>query len=310
MISRRDVAGIDAEAEAKLLAAHGLTAADLIGQGTEAKVYGLDPERVLKVYADPGQRTTLKTLQDFYGRLTTEVVPFALPSIESVETHGELLVVIERRINGVPMENFVTADGRDLEKLYVNTVKALSEVRIEPPLERHMLLAPKAGPIEDWNGFLGDLIIDKLPAVLPPLRVDVPGINQTVKRLIARLEAPYRGPVGIIHGDLYPGNILMSDETTVAGVIDFGTFTMIGDPLFDVATACGFYRMYEPDRLDVRQRLLDQAAEDLGADRREDLLTYLLAGALLSCDLYPEDGIEINATGHFQWAAEILREGH
>ncbi|MCW2916398.1 MAG: aminoglycoside phosphotransferase family protein [Actinomycetia bacterium] len=41
----------------------------------------------------------------------------------------------------------------------------------------------------------------------------------------------------MIHGDLYPGNILMRDRAAVSGVIDFGTFTMIGDPLYDVAAA-------------------------------------------------------------------------
>src|SRR5882672_6823585 len=111
MISRRDATGIDTEAEAKVLAVYGLTPADLIGQGTEAKVYSLDSERVLKLYADADQRTALETLQDFYGRLSRDVVPFLLPSIHSIETHDNLLAVIERRIDGDPMENFVTAGG-------------------------------------------------------------------------------------------------------------------------------------------------------------------------------------------------------
>jgi hypothetical protein len=35
---------------------------------------------------------------------------------------------------------------------------------------------------------------------------------------------------------------------------------------------------------------------------------YRLTGALLSCDLYPQDGTGIRDTGHYQWAANTL--GH
>lgn len=312
MIYRRNAEDIHPIAEAKVLSAYGINTADMIGQGTEAKVYGLDETQVLKLYADVGQRETLETLQDFYRRLQAHAVPFLLPSIHSIETHSDLLAVTERRIDGEPMENYVTADSRDIEDLYVDAVLALQTVEIIPPLNRHMLLAQDhtgAETKEDWNAFLGDLILDKLPAVLTPLLRDVPDIRRTTKRLIARLENTYEGPVGVIHGDLYPGNILMTDPATVSGIIDFGTFTMIGDPLFDAATACGFYRMYEKDAVAVRRRLLDRVAASLDHERRTDLKAYLLAGAILSCDLYPQSGIEINQTGHFQWAAKILREG-
>jgi hypothetical protein len=42
--------------------------------------------------------------------------------------------------------------------------------------------------------------------------------------------------------------------------------------------------------------------------RRRALVAYLLTGALLSCDLYPQDGMDLRDTGHYQWAADIL--GH
>jgi hypothetical protein len=212
MIARRDAAGIGDAAEHELLAHYGLTRADLVGQGTEAKVYALDGDRVLKVYAGQDQRAALETLADFYGRLDAGALPYLLPRIHEIHPHGDLLAVVERRIDGVPMEEFVSADDPDLEELYLRTVVALAQVRITPPLGRFMLLEPAGGTTdqaEDWHGLLTSLIIRKLPAVLPILRQDVPEIDARVGSLLVEFAQSYVGPVRVIHGDLYPGNILM-----------------------------------------------------------------------------------------------------
>src|SRR5258708_1128286 len=160
MISRRDAAGIGNAAEHELLAHYGLTPADLIGQGTEAKVYALDGDRVLKVYAGQDQRAALETLADFYGRLDAGALPYLLPRIHEVEWGGDVVGVVGRGIDGVPMEEFVSPDDPDLEELYLRTVAALAQVRITPPLSRLMLLEPAGGTTDqarDWHGFLTSL---------------------------------------------------------------------------------------------------------------------------------------------------------
>lgn len=105
MSHRRDVREITDQAEHELFAAHRIGPADLIATGTEAKVYRLDTDQVLKVYADPDgtQAARLQTLRTFYDRLDRDQVPYALPEIHSVEQHGPLLAT-----RGAP------AHGRDL----------------------------------------------------------------------------------------------------------------------------------------------------------------------------------------------------
>ncbi|ANF31737.1 phosphotransferase [Leifsonia xyli] len=51
------------------------------------------------------------------------------------------------------------------------------------------------------------------------------------------LDAPaWDGPPLLLHGDLHPGNLLLSDDGGLAAVLDFGDVTS-GDPATDLATA-------------------------------------------------------------------------
>ncbi|MFD0404160.1 aminoglycoside phosphotransferase family protein [Kitasatospora sp. NPDC127116] len=307
MITRRDASSITAEAETELLAARGLTPADLIAAGTEARVYALGYDQVLKVYADPDQRQALETIADLYRRFDRTSVPYALPEIQAIEQHGPLLAVTETRLPGTPMGDALDLIDPATEHTYLAAVRDFTGLRLTTLLDRRMLLDPDPSHEgEDWNAFLRCLLEQKLPKVLTDLRLDVPALDSIIDRLTARLARPYTGPEGVIHGDLYPDNILVTADGKVSAVIDFGTFTLLGDPLFDLAGACAYYRMYDVDRLAVRNRLLAAAAASLTADRRAQLADYLHLIALLSCDLYPKQDLHIRETGHYQWAADVL----
>lgn len=65
---------------------------------------------------------------------------------------------------------------------------------------------------------------------------------------------------------------------------------MAGDPLYDLAGACIYYRQYDTDRLTTWRRLLDQATARTHPDRRHLLRAYAEIIAILTCDLYPESG--------------------
>ncbi|MEU9041506.1 MULTISPECIES: aminoglycoside phosphotransferase family protein [unclassified Kitasatospora] len=305
MITRRDASSITADAEHQFLAACGLTSDDLIAAGTEARVYALGHDQVLKVYADPGQRQALETIADLYRRFDRTSVPFALPEIQSIEQHGTLLAVTESRLPGTPMGDALDLTDPAAEDTYLAAVRDFTGLRLTTPLDRRMLLDPDpAHQGEDWTAFLRRLLEQKLPKGLADLRLDVPAVDSITDQLTKRLDRTYTGPEGVIHGDLYLDNILVADGK-VSAVIDFGTFTLLGDPLYDLAGACAYYRMYDEDRVAVRNRLL-AAAEILPVDRRDDLADYLHLVALLSCDLYPEQDKHIRETGHYQWAADVL----
>ena len=309
MISRRDSSTITDHAEEKVLTAHDLTAGDLLATGTEAKVYALNDEHVLKIYADPGQRTALETLADFYDRLDPDSVPYALPRIHHIEDHGSLLAVTERRLPGTPMSTACDLTSPEIERTYLQAVRDLAALRLRVPLSRRMLLTTQPETDDaaesDWNAFLRHLLNRRAPEVLPHLALDVPDIHHRIAAVLDRLMPPYTGTTGIIHGDLYPDNLLVAGSR-VSAVIDFGTFTMIGDPLYDMAGACAYYRMYDEDRNGIRRRLLDLAGTPLSAPRRQQLIDYLHVIAVVSCDLYPQPQIHIRETGHYRWAVDVL----
>ncbi|MEV0530842.1 aminoglycoside phosphotransferase family protein [Kitasatospora sp. NPDC050463] len=307
MVNRRNVSSIAANAETELIAAYGANPEDLIAVGTEARVYALGDDQVLKIYADPGQRGSLEAIADLYQRFDRASVSCALPEIRTIDQHGSLLAVTETRLPGIPMSSALDLTDPATERTYLTAVQDFTGLRLTAPLGRRMLLDPApTHQDEDWNAFLGRLLDHKLPQVFADLRCDVPAVDSIIDRLIARLARPYAGPESVIHGDLYPDNMLVTTDGKVSAVIDFGTFTLLGDPLYDVAGACAYYRMYDSDRLAVRNRLLTTAAAGLTADRRDQLADYLQLIALLSCDLYPKQDLHIRETGHYQWAADVL----
>ncbi|MEO7194987.1 MAG: aminoglycoside phosphotransferase family protein [Pseudonocardiaceae bacterium] len=312
MVSRRNSADINQDEELRLLRAHGLSPAALLARGTEAHVYATGTDRVLKVYAGVDQADTLRTLQDFYSRLRLNGVGFALPVIHDITPGQDLLAVTEQRIAGSPIsERPEHGHDADLQAAYLDAVVGLGQARVEPAYDRVLLLAGQQQPghqASDWHGFLRDMIRHQQQSLGLTLELDWPGAAAGVARLLALFSGRYVGRVGVIHGDLFPGNVLVDDNGTVTGIIDFGTFTMFGDPLYDLATACAYYNMYDSDQAHVRAKLLNQAAARVGDQARSRLQAYVLVAALLSCDLYPDPQVLIRQTGHWKWALSILND--
>ena len=65
-------------------------------------------------------------------------------------------------------------------------------------------------------------------------RMEVAGLEQAWREALAAPE--WVGPPLLLHGDLHPGNLLLTPEGGLAAVIDFGDVTS-GDPATDLATA-------------------------------------------------------------------------
>ena len=50
-------------------------------------------------------------------------------------------------------------------------------------------------------------------------------------------------PKRLVHGDYFPGNVLIGDDLRVSGLVDFSVWTAVGDPLYDVVGAAIFLEM-------------------------------------------------------------------
>lgn len=93
----------------------------------------------------------------------------------------------------------------------------------------------------------------------------------------ARAAQAWDGPPMVLHGDLHPGNVLLSDGGSLAGVIDFGDVAA-GDPAVDLAVG---WLMFDAG---ARQRFMDAFGPEVDGDtwRRAQGWALILSTALLS----------------------------
>jgi hypothetical protein len=279
----------------------------LIATGTEADVYSLDDARVLKVYRAEGALKHVQALQDFYNRASVENVGFAIPSINECGSYEEMVYSVDQRLVGVPLSDIPHAfEDSQLTEQYIDTVLAIQKITVFPPYARRKLLDPSGRP-EDWNSFIREEAIKKHRKLSNELPAKVVEILGPITVLADFFDSPYKGEDRLVHGDYHPGNVLILDGR-VSAVVDFGTFTLFGDPLYDAATACGFFSMYETDQIRTRKAALDLLFDKIGDANESKVSAYLLVAALTTCDLYPDKSLPIYETGHFQWAQSVLAD--
>jgi hypothetical protein len=295
------------DAEARALAAHfGADNPELIAKGTEAHVYSLDSARVLKIYPSPDALPGIEALHEFYERASTAKVSYAIPHIREHGQTGSVVYSVEDRLVGTPMADISGfIEQPHMADLYIEAVLDIRRITISPPYMRRKLLGAD-NPGGDWNEYIHSEIARKSGALRSTLPANVFAKLGPVDDLAGYFAVAYSGTDLLIHGDFHPGNVLMTDRNRVSAVVDFGAFTMFGDPLYDIAAACGFFSMYEPDQLATRRRILRRLFQKDGTLDRVRVHAYLLAAALLTCDLYPDEGMPVYKTGHFDWALSVL----
>lgn len=281
----------------------------LIGKGTEAIVYSVGDDEVLKIYHSSQSFERLEILQDFYSRAVTSHLHFSIPQITQCGQFETFVFSFENCLAGETMAEIEDFNHcSDLIDVYLKTAIQLKEIRFVPPYSQRFLFN-NASSLEgkDWNQFICNKIISQIDRLKTKLPLEALESLGNVEALIHFFEIPYKGLDKLIHGDFHPGNIILKSKSEVSAIIDFGGYTMFGDPLYEIATACGFFSMYESDQIQTRKRLLSRVLElDVHLDVIK-LRAYLLVAALLTCDHYPDDGSIIDS-GHFQWALTVLRD--
>ena len=65
----------------------------------------------------------------------------------------------------------------------------------------------------------------------------------------------------LVHGDAYPGNVLVDDDGEVATILDFGRYSLVGDPRLDAAIAIELTEMvadFTPEDTEYLRGLTDE----------------------------------------------------
>jgi aminoglycoside phosphotransferase (APT) family kinase protein len=293
-----------------LLAKYGLTPSDFIGRGMEAEVYRYRPDVVVKLYPHSQQLwANLHDLQAFYGTLERSAVPYALPTINQIAVEGDYVVTWESYLAGEPFAKRIAACATaNLERLfsaYVAAVHAVSQLTMPLASSRYKLFDPDLVSLRtegDWHAFLSRWLFAKLSSLASHFERDVIAFDQKLAVMQTLLAQPYHGDYRLIHGDICPANLLVDAQGQICGLLDFGLFTLYGDPLFDAATAWVFFDMYDELQTNVRARLLPFVLQRFGPANYGKLIRYVLLYSFLSANTYAADCSD----GHYAWCVSNL----
>jgi len=296
-------------ARERILHKYGVSPQARLSGGMEAEVYACGPDAVLKLYPGTASLAEMRTLQALYDSLQRERVPYVLPWIHTVAEEAGVVVTVEQRLAGTRMSELLPSLGADaLEAAmgrYLDAALAVSNLSPPPGFDRYKLFDPEGISRRangDWHRFLARYLALKLAQVGRCLERDVPQFADRVRELQAVLDQPYRGDYRLVHGDFFPGNLLVDGKGRVTALLDFGLLTMYGDSLFDIATGWVFFDMYDELGARARERYLAVILNRLGEGVRGVLYRYVLLYSILSANTYSPTC----ADGHYRWCVANL----
>ena len=257
-----------------VLAAYRLSEADLLGSGWESTIYALGPTKILRLpRPEAGVERQVRARAAFTASLPP--LPFAVPQVRKISTVAGQLVVIEDRIEGQAMEAMLPglsgARRREALAAYLTAAEAMAVVTAtgEPYGD---LLTEQPIRTARWADYLVARI--RVAVEDEVLAADVPGLAIIAAQLIARLESMPDPERCVVHGDIWPPNIMMNDALQVTGLIDFSFTTRVGDHLMDLAGAAHFLRIGNPHASEDYAYLMQLIAERHGAEVVERVGLY------------------------------------
>lgn len=237
-----------------------------LGHGGEAVVYELPGERVLRVFRRKPHGAA--DIAAFYRQIATGATSFALPEIIEQGDEDGVAYSIDRLIRGRPLHELMPElSGADRTRALVAYTDAAFEIASLPAVRDEygeFLRDDDSITAPTWNAYLLARM-DRSLEDSPWLRTDVRALDAVVAWLRAGVEALPPAPKALVHGDYFPGNVLMSDDLSVAGVIDFGPLTVIGDPQIDLASAVMFLEVALPGyRKEDTEFVMDRLVSAVG----------------------------------------------
>lgn len=220
----------------------GVTEADLLGKGDEARVFALGADAVVRVYSDRTPSSHVRDLERFYRTLDTRAVGFQVTRFgDIVELAGEVCVV-EPRIPGLALADMLRSTQGELrERAFANYMSAASQIQLIGFDADYYGQVLGHSPVRasTWSGYLQDRVRASL-AEAPWAKADLIDPDRALVLFDGLAEERQGAPRVLAHGDYHPGNVLVDPDGVVTGVIDFASHSVMGDPLLDLTSAAFF----------------------------------------------------------------------
>ncbi len=221
-------------------AAFGVTDADLLGSGWESTIYTLGTTQILRIpRPEAGSEDQVRARAAFTANLPP--LPFAVPLVREMSWIDGQLYVIEDRIAGQSMAALLPSLSGERRatalRAYLAAAEAMSTATA-PGEAFGDLLLDQPRRCDRWADYLTARVRQAAKDGL--LVAAIPSLAGIVERFNARLDAIPDPARCIVHGDIWPPNVMMNDALQVTGLIDFSFTTRIGDHVMDLAGACHF----------------------------------------------------------------------
>ncbi|HET7716712.1 MAG TPA: phosphotransferase [Bauldia sp.] len=215
-----------------------------MAEGGESRVYALDADRILRLLRRPRDVALLKRKQAFLAEIDGRL-PFATPRIEAIGPGGAW--TIERRLPGTSLRVLLRVLGGSERQAallsYAESVDAIGTITF-PDRPFGQILDEDPVTAGTWRGYLR-LGLDRFIALNGTAITTVRGDLEALKAsALNRLQdVAERPPKALVHGDYFPGNVLIGDDLRVSGLVDFSLWTLVGDPLIEVIGTPVFLEM-------------------------------------------------------------------
>jgi hypothetical protein len=126
---------------------------------------------------------------------------------------------------------------------YADGALRIREARVDRPWFGELYYDPSVRDAS-WPAYLAARARLHVEKAGDTFAAEVPGLG----RILDRFEEDARAVAlalegvepGLVHGDYFPPNVLVSDDLEITAVVDFGWSTLVGDPRLDAVCASTF----------------------------------------------------------------------
>ena len=248
-----------------ILRQEGLDDPTFLGAGEDAWAFAFSDTEAIRIFPHASQ-DFVSELVGLYDRLRGHSFSFQCPRIHEVRVHEEIVYTIEARLPGRPMGEFCReVDGEGRRRVLRNYLMALRELASVEMSDRDFggLTASAVWPTAGtWKEFLRRGLETSWRQVGLQLSDGLPDLRRIVSRLEILIEERMDWDrKSLVHGDAYPGNVLVDDSGEVATILDFGRYSLVGDPRLDVAIGIELTEMvgdFTPEDTEYLRGLTDE----------------------------------------------------
>ncbi len=293
------------------LRALGYPDAHWLAAGMEADVYVLDEQTVGRLPRD-ARAIGAGPVNQLLEELARCDLPFAVPApLGRISLPDGRSVLRQPRLRGRNIGDFYDSATGHLDHRAGDALVELLGALQTIPHQRLVVVPdlPLLGETtgtpptyeQPWTAALRLMLGQRTQRFGSLLRAHVDRFDDLARACDDFLSTRENVAVALQHGDICPPNVLVDDDCRLSAVLDWGFFTMLADPVFEMALTSSFFDMYGPHALRVDRHLSDLFAGAFGV-QREDILRYKAAYALIGSNAYSD-----TADGHFRWCAAVLQ---